>query len=330
MRRLLTITTSLLLVAAVSACDEPPTDLTTSSASKPSVENADPGVAPVSAPAAQSSAPFPTFHQGFNDDAFPWSLVTGSTSWCGSVERITRRAAPAPSRGRGAVATPGRRANPGPVSPSVGAGYALVEHGRCIPFFRPFTSAPASGPIPSLLSTTFPPSGFVQQLDIYLDPAYPAGTDGPDYDGTEGLVSTADGAIVPAVEDVVFAYAASLCLLEGPGGTCDIPAGLRYFPIAVTHTGGAMMVAGHEITQAGWYEFRHVFDADVDGDLTVEFQLVHNGRMLATKPIERTLNTAEPTGSFRAADLGSGYLWFISIADGLELPIDEHVLRPGS
>lgn len=336
MRRILAITTSLLLVAAVWACDEPPTDLGTADRAEPSVAATGPGADASAATLPSSSASFKTFHQGFNRDTEPWITKEdpGPLGWCGSIERISRTSS---VPGRGGSPGPVARGNPGPVLPSVGGGYALVEHGRCNDFFAfgdgfsfdGATSAPATL-TPELLSTTYPPSGFVQQLDVYLDPAYPAGVDGPDYDtseGTvEGLVQTLDGGIAAAVDGVVLHYANSLCVLaEGGCTTFDF----RYFDIAVTKDGGVLEVAGHPVTEAGWYTFRHVFGSDAAGNLTVEFQLRRKGRTLFTEPVESTFLTGEATSDFAVDDLGSGYIWFVSIADGLELPIDEHVLRRG-
>ncbi len=265
-----------------------------------------------------SNAPFPVFHQGFNHGAEPWSQFTKQGGWCGTVERR--------DRGHGDVA------------PSAGRGYAVIAHDRCIDFFVPQTSAPASGPTADLISSTWPPGGFVQQVDVYLKPGYPAGADGPDYDdpedGTlEGQVYAPDGSLVEKDEDAVFTYATSLCVLA-EDGSCPIPRGLRYFSVSVTKDEAGLDVAGHTVTEPGWYTLRYVFGSDGDGRLTVDFQLVDNGRPLVTKPVETTM-AATPfspiteTSSFEVADLGSGYLWFASIADGLTLPIDEHRLRRG-
>jgi hypothetical protein len=90
-----------------------------------------------------------------------------------------------------------------------------------------------------------------------------------------------------------------------------------------------MKVAGYPVNQAGWYTFSYVFESDSEGDLTVNFELLKNNQTLHTVAIENTLNTGELTSSFSTSDLGSGYLWFASIADGLQLPIDEHRLHPG-
>ncbi len=263
-----------------------------------------------------SNAPFPVFHQGFNHDAEPWSQFTKQGgAWCGTIERKER--------------------GDGEITPSAGRGYAVIAHDRCIDFFIPQTSAPASGPNPDLISSTWPPSGFVQEVDVYLEPGYPAGADGPDYENgeTEGLVVAPDGSLVEKDEDAVFTYATSLCVL-GEDGNCPIPVGLRYFSVSVTKDEAGLDVAGHTVDEPGWYTLRYVFGSDDDGRLTVDFQLIDDGRPLVTKPVETTMAPTPfteivETSSFEVDDLGSGYLWFASIADGLTLPIDEHRLRRG-
>ena len=100
-----------------------------------------------SATFTNARADFPVFHQGFNHDVEPWvgQETPGPFGWCGTVERIDRRATADPS-------------------PSAGRGYATIEHGACNDFFTDtvygslpgkLTSAPGSLN-PDLLSTTWP------------------------------------------------------------------------------------------------------------------------------------------------------------------------------
>lgn len=281
MRKLLSLMVAGLFTLTLVGCEEVPTDATSSNSSSSMLN---------------TNAPFPVLHQGFEHDTEPWvdQDVPGALGWCGTIERV--------DRGSGAV------------MPSAGTGHAIVQDGACNEFWagvfgEAFTSAPASLH-PDVLSTTWPPSGFVQQLDIYLDP--------------EGVD---DG--------LVFLYANSLCVLaeDDTCATSDTDASVfdfRYFAVAVTAEEDALSIAGHQVTEAGWYTFRHVFGSEADGTLTVDFELRQDGRTLATKSIEGTFLTEESTSAFDVGDLGSGYIWFVSIADGLELPIDEHRLLQGS
>lgn len=262
-----------------------------------------------------TNASFPVFKQDFNQDLYPWNLETNAGGlWCGSIERI--------------------EGSTDEVQPSAGRAFAQVQQGKCIKPFRPLTSAPASGPIPKIMSTTFPESGYVQQIDVYLDPKYSAVIDGPNYEGNiEGLVipqDASEGPTLPrpSVDGVVLTYAVSICVLN-ESGVCPIPDGLYYFPISVTKENGAMKVADREVTDAGWYTFRYVFDSDAAGNLTVDFELIKNDQLLNSVTIENTLNTNDKTSKFKTKNLGSGYSWFASIADGLALPIDEFKLQPG-
>jgi hypothetical protein len=247
-----------------------------------------------SSPTANSNAPFPVFHQGFNQGVEPWvgNETPGPFGWCGTIERVDRRS------GSG-------------IAPSAGRAYATVEDGPCNDFYAFIPgSAPASGPDPELLSTTWPRSGFVQQLDIYLDP--------------EGY-GTDEG----------FTYANSVCTLTD-GSCVPGPTAFTYFAIQVVKDGDDLLVAGQDVgAEPGWYTFRHVFGSE-GGTLTVDFELVENGQPLLTTPITTTFRPGPPgesdpplTSSFDVADLGSGYIWFVSIAKDLKLPIDEHILRRG-
>lgn len=281
MRKLTSLLIAGVVALGLGACEEVPTDLESSSSSSSMLD---------------TNAPFPVLHQGFEHDTEPWvdQDVPGALGWCGTIERLDGDA--------------------GEVPPSAGAGHATVRNGGCNAFWtgvfgEAFTSAPASLH-PDALSTTWPSSGFVQQLDIHLDP--------------EG-----------ADDGLVFLYANSLCVLadDGTCATSDDDAGVfdfRYFAVPVTAAEGTLDVAGHEVTEAGWYTFRHVFDSEADGTLTVDFELRKDGRTLARQPLEGTLLTGEETSDLDVGDLGSGYVWFVAIADGLELPIDEHRLRQGS
>lgn len=275
------------LVVAAMACDQAPTDPETVDAS--SVADGD--ASKSSSAMMNSNAPFPVFHQGFEHDTEAWidGSDPGPLGWCGSIERVPRGS--------------------GSVMPSAGSAHATVEDGACNAFWTgvfgsEFTSGPASSDL-NLLSTGWPASGFVQELDVYLDPA-----------------ETDDG--------VAFIYANSLCVFGSDPEPCGVDFDFRYFAVVVTAREGAMDVAGHPVTEAGWYTFRHVFGSQGDGTLTVDFQLMDDGRPLHSAPVEGTLLTGESTSDFDVEDLGSGYIWIVSIADGLALPIDQHQLRPGS
>lgn len=251
-----------------------------------------------------SEAPFRTWRQGFDHGTEGWfgseTENPGHLGWCGTVERAVR--------------------GDGGPGPSAGRGYARVAQGGCNAFwtglFGPVLSGPwAPGPDFSNLSEIWPEGGFVQELDVYLDPAWTAGTiEAPNYIlGPPGTVLT---------------YAASLRLLSSP-----VEAGtFFYFYVPVIPTGsGTLSIFGYEVGAAGWYTFRHVFGDD-DGSLSVVFELAaRRGGTLLSHAIESEFFSGlSPADLPAPEELGAGYPWFVSIAPGLELPIDEHRLRPGS
>lgn len=187
----------------------------------------------------------------------------------------------------------------GEVSPPAGRAYAVVSEGPCNEFYQsvgfltsgPF--APGAG-----FSTMWHPPGFVYELDIYLDPQWDI--------------------------DTGFILAASFNQPALP-----FPEGFRYFfvPVFVTEDGVLTVNGEHEITAAGWYKFRYVFGSDGD-QLTAEYQL-HKGGEIYSANLTTTALSGESISSFNVEDVGTGYLWFVTISDGLELPIDQHRVHRG-
>ncbi len=215
-----------------------------------------------------SSAPFPVWHQGFNHGTEGWYGY--GDGWCGTVSYHARGG--------------------GPVAPSAGAGYATLEAGGCVAAYSVF--AP-TGPYSIGAGTwrRFPASGFVDRLDIYLDPASSPPT----------------------------AFRLMDLFFDDAGG---YPGGAQ---VAVGPSAGGLEVtvggAAYTVTEAGWYTFRFRFH-DADGALLADFQLAdRTGGALLT---ERGL----PTGATTAPLVGVE-TWFAEIGERLELPIDEHVMRPG-
>jgi len=250
-----------------------------------------------------SNADFPVFHQVFNHDTHPWATKEddGATGWCGSIEHKDRR-------------------SNGDINPAVGRGYATIMNGVCNEFwgdeevgvFPELTSGPATTLEPGLLSTKFPASGYVQQLDIYLDPAYPAGNEGFTFLDLLGI------------DDVVFSFANTVGSQEQE----LLDADFVYFTTFVFEDNESLIVGDYQVDESGWYTFRHVFGSEADGTLSVDFELLQKDELLYTESIETAL-FGEETSDLIAEELGSAYLWFPTIADGVELPIDQHRLRPG-
>jgi len=283
-------------------------------------ENVDLGANAENSAMVNSNADFPVFHQVFNHNTDPWvgKGVKGAPGWCGSIEHIDRR-------------------SNGDINPAVGRGYATVMHGECNDFWDDFffevedielfedgsTSAPTTHL--SLYSSTFPKSGYVQDLDIYLDPDYGTGNDGklPTWLDLLGIDD----------KNVVLSYANAVRVLELVGE--DDPEFL-YFTILVHKENNHLKIGDIQIDEAGWYTFRHVFGSDYDGSLTVDFELLQNGRLLYTKSFDYSffgISISSPSSeietSLKTDNLGSGHIWFPTIADDVELPIDQHRLRPG-
>lgn len=235
---------------------------------------------------ANNASGFQAFHQGFNHNTDAWAdqYVEGVLGWCGTISLQNRAS--------------------GLVNPSAGKGYATVSWGECntfwseeademgLPLFE--YGAPATQD-PALWSSTWPESGFVQQLDIYLDPAM----------FEEGLA---------------FIYSSSLKAQESMS--------FAYFAINVMKSADALVVDDFAVTEAGWYGFKYVFQEGGEGDLQIEFQLLDQGKVIFSTSLNEDLGGA-PVTDYAVNDYGSGYVWFVSIAEGVALPIDEYKVRPG-
>ena len=181
---------------------------------------------------------------------------------------------------------------------SAGRSFAVVSFGSCNAFWQN-NGFSASGPsgLGAGILMPFPRGGYVMELDIYLDPSWTAGNG--------------------------FTLAVSLYLLDRP-----FPQGFRYVMVPVTADGVGLHVAGRPVDDAGWYTFRYRVGSD-GGQLALEFELADHGQTLFSMPLATTAFTGEDTDSFTASNVGSGYFWFAAIADGLDLPIDEHRVRRG-
>lgn len=296
--------TALALAFAVSACDEAPTT--------PASTGLDPAALEVGAPRSstagltRSSAPFPVWHQGFDHGAEGWygKEQPGELGWCGTIE--------AKHRVRG----------PGATAPSAGGGYAVVEQDVCNGLWDATYSGPplgtlvgvpwAPGPGFAAIGHPMPEAGYTVELDIYLDP------------NTYDAVPPAAGTWVfefPAWKGAVIGYSVSFVTLDDGA--------FHYLWAPVMEGDGSLVVNGHEVTEAGWYTFRYVFDDD-GGSLDVVFELAdRHGRTLFHKAADPTFYAGTPIGSFAAANVATGYAWFTSLSRGLELPIDEYRVRPG-
>lgn len=232
----------------------------------------------------EDPAPEPVFQQTFdaNTDGWVTNEPSGSKGWCGDLAQLG--------------------SDGGPVAPSDGSGYAAAEHDACNEYWSENGFPNGSGPFGPFgeyndeVGFDGNDNGFVQEIDIYLDPSWAA----PDTS--------------------VFTYAATLDLLN-----VDPPNNFRYFLVPVTKPDETLLVAGEAINEAGWYTFRHRF-TDENGSLAVDFELVRNEETLATQSVTTTAFSGEEASSFEVSNAGTGYAWFVAIRSGLQLPIDEQEL----
>lgn len=248
------------------------------------------------------------WQQRFDTDTDGWvdNETTGENGWCGSIEHLD--------------------AESGPVMPSAGSGYAVVEYGLCNEFWSsrgvfmggPF--APQENRFDS-----FPAGGIISELDVYLDPDW---EEGSGFDFNIRVIGRGSGC--PTI----------LCPL-GPGTGHT---GHFVLHVAADSSTGGLLVASSEqgprrrrdvvnvtrrdletlnhfeVVSAGWYTLRYTLQED-EGDLVVDVQLVHDEEVLFTETQIMRLRGREVLGLLRS--------WFVFVTDGLRLAIDEHKVFVG-
>lgn len=217
-------------------------------------------------------ADFPGWSQDFSGDADEWLDL--DDDWCGSFELVP--------------------ADEGELTPTAGSGYARVAGGECVEqFAEDFEpSGPYSGNV--AMSDAWPEGGFVEELDLYLDPEQHSGFD----------------------------YYLPLSLYDVREAE-GFPPSVRYTRVQVTEQGDALSVGGHPVEEAGWYTFRHRFTEDEDGSLRLDFELVDaDGEQVGSHTLEEHfgpsgLEDPEPL-EVSADNVGNAYIWF-------HMPFDEAV-----
>lgn len=298
--------TALAVLLAFTACEEMPTALDGSQDPAAEVEMDLPHSS--TSGLVNSDAPFKNWRQGFNHGTEGWfGMETGDfLGWCGTISQEDRG-------GSG-------------VAPSAGRGYAVVTQGDChsdwdfldvIGGGDNLVGVPwAPGPGFAAIGNAWPDGGYTVELDIYLDPtSYEAVAPPPGSWVFECLSA-------PCWTGAVIGYSVSFMTLD------DL--NFHYLWIPVNEGNGSLLVDGHEVTEPGWYTFRFVFGSD-DGQLDVAFELAdRRGGTLFTRSMDETLYLGDEPGDYAVSNVGTGYAWFTSVSDGLELPIDEYRLQRGS
>lgn len=282
----------LLFSLSAMGCESQATPLASSS------QDADQIVSSITA----ENAAFPVWHQGFNSDTEGWfdAETPDALGWCGSIDQHDRKT--------------------GSVRPSAGRGYATVAIGSCNAFWSalgvPFGAPYGAGPGLSLYSDSWPVAGYVTDLDIFLDPTWSGR-----YTGNSPSPNT------------IVQYAATIFSTtpdDGPFHT-----GPHYFvPVDAVPGEEALSIFGHRVTEAGWYTFKFRF-SDEGGSVRVDFTLAERrGGELITRSSLPPIELAGPVqipfvDPLPTSGYGSGHVWFFDVAAGLQLPIDEHKVRPG-
>lgn len=316
---------ALALAVSIQACDEAPTTPAPTGIDAAAVEIEPPHTS--TSGLTRSAAPFRNWHLGFDFGTEGWygKDQPGELGWCGTVE-AERRA-------------PGA----GGTAPSAGRGHGVVEQDVCNALWDTEFSGPplgtlvgvpwAPGPGFAAIGGTFPSSGYAVELDIYLDPNDPDYTAAPPPAGQWVFTDIFSLFGAPGLADFyrnsVFTYSVSF---EDPAGSFAF----NYVAMSVLEGVGGLSVGTPSapslttVTEPGWYTFRFVFSED-EGALAVTFELDdRRGGNLLSEPVTSLLFAPGSSPSdFVAANIGTGYAWFTSVAEGLALPIDEYRLRRG-
>lgn len=223
---------------------------------------------------------FPGWSQDFSGDANEW--LAFDEDWCGSFELVD--------------------AEEGALTPRAGDGYAHVIGGECIEqFAEDFEpSGPYSGGV--AMSDAWPEGGFVEELDLYLDPEQHSGFD----------------------------YYVPLSLYDVREEE-GFPPSVRYTRVQVTEQGDALSVGGHTVEEAGWYTFRHRFTEAEDGSLDLEFELLDaDGQQVGSHALDEHFGPSgleDPAPLDVPADnVGNAYIWFHMPHDEV-VAIDRYEVR---
>lgn len=219
------------------------------------------------------------WHQGFEVNTSGWIPVDATGASFGTLTRV-------PS-GTGSIASAG------------GANHALAlgMPGNTGPFSR-FDGYRSVWP-----------GAWTAEIDVYLDPAWPAGV-GFDYSvaatGTNG--NHRRDFIFHVTKDT----STGKLLVGGSNGSSFAPReDLENYPHA-------------EVTTAGWYTLQHVFRND-SGVLAVDLNLLN-----ATGNVLVTVTLKDITDTIPAVVGGNRYAWFTFISNGLTVPTDNHQLCLGT
>lgn len=255
-----------------------------------------------SASTSEQDSSLMNWHQGFEQGTQGWYDGDDEAlwGWCGVIE--------AAEVGGGA---------PAGIAPSAGQGYALVSAGPCNDHWDEFLPGGAPygpGPEGSLLSDEWPDGGYITELDVYLRPSWS--------DAYEGTLS----------QNSIIQFGATVFELDFE--VPDFHPGPHWVvTVDVVPDQEALTVFDHRIDEAGWYTFRFVF-AEEEGKVEAAFELHdHRGDVLTRVdelvPMEFEGPVMAPfEGELPTDEYGSGHTWFMDIASGLRLPIDEHRVRP--
>lgn len=236
-----------------------------------------------------SQVEFPSFTQDFSSNVLPWGDKDTGEKEAGWCGTVEQKIK-----------------GDDEILPSSGTGFAVVTYGDCNTYWTENGFSDGSGPAtldPSLFSQTWPENGFVHKMNIYLDPT----------DFEEGSAFMLWFGLYYDALDYPFIY----------------------FGINVDKANGKLIVNGeYEVVEDGWFTFKQMYDKNEDGTLSVEFELQNSSQVVYQTAMTETVAN-EPTSSYNIdaiyADgnvIGSGYLWFPSIAPGVELAIDEYALLP--
>lgn len=230
------------------------------------------------------------WEQTFNQDTQSWitNTTSGQQGWCGSISRFA--------------------SNEGPISSSAQSGYAAAMGGPCNSYWQD-QGFPASAPYSPAggFSSTWPENGFANELNIYLNPQWEAGSG--------------------------FGFSVSALNQDGSHLKSDSHSGYFVFEVSADNSTGSLLVGTSnqtifstpqdlesgkhfEVNEAGWYTFRHEFFNN-GGNMAVHMQILRNSSVVFEERHTTSFSITEEVG-------GNEYAWFTFISDELNLPIDQH------
>ena len=244
------------------------------------------------APLALADAPPGPYFNGFEADTAGWFNYSGATvTRVASGDTSTPYASGVPAATGGYYARLGK--DPSPATCASGGGQQPWYVG-------PYTDFGGD------TSGIFPPGGYTTGVDIYLDVPYAILHPDTRFDWSSAINDTSGNFL----RDFVFNVGTDALGFVITGGNNSTRCGADPYSLDPGHAPRV------QITQSGWYTFKHIFTGAPGGPLVVNMQLIQTSTGIPMG----TWTRADPSDIIGTTVGGNSYGWFVQNEfDGLAI-----------